>query len=114
MHGPFVWEFLTRFDRILIQLQGAVLFDHDHNGSILGGIGRGLVRIGRLGRDRLQSMRRQGRDHHEDDQQHQQNVDQRRHVNIGFGSAAASHIHGHKECSLKKTQTISRAAPADD
>jgi hypothetical protein len=71
-------------DDFLIEFEAAVFFNNDHYRTILVWIGRGLIGIGRLGRQRLQSVRRQGRDHHEDDQQHQQNVDQRRNVNIAL------------------------------
>ena len=52
------------------------------------GSGGGCVGRRRLRRQRVQTMRRQGRDHHEDDQQHQQHVDQRRHVDVRFRPGA--------------------------
>src|ERR1700728_3793254 len=55
-----------------------------------------LILRRRLGHQRIQALRRQGRDHHENDQQHQQHVDQRRDVHIRvlapFGADCHSHI----------------------
>src|SRR5579864_3327162 len=63
------------------------LYDH---GAI--GLHRFLVWRRRLGNQSIKPVRREWRDHHEDDEQHQQHVDQGRDINVGgLSSACTTH-----------------------
>jgi hypothetical protein len=65
-------------DIVLVNLERAVFEDLDDDGAILRiGLLLGIPR--RLGNQRVEALGRERRDDHEDDQQHEQHVDQRRH-----------------------------------
>src|SRR5207253_5544416 len=51
--------------------------------------------------ERIQALRSQRRDHHEDDQQHQQNVNQGRHVDFATLTALTANCHSHKKSPRK-------------
>jgi gamma-glutamyltranspeptidase/glutathione hydrolase len=75
-----------------------ILWQHD--GAVVGSDLLLLV-LGRLRHQRVQPLRRQRGDDHEDDQQHQQHVDQGGDVHVGVRSAArSSHTHCHGEFPL--------------
>src|SRR5690242_5329423 len=75
--------------RLLIDADGALRVDGHYNRS-LDHILPGLLVLVRLGDKRVQPLGCQGRDDHENNQQHQQYVDQRRHVEIHHRAALAA------------------------
>ena len=62
--------------------------------SLLGGCC--CLSLGGWGTSASRPLGCQRRNHHEDDEQHQQNVDQRGYVDVGRGPAGPSHCHSHK------------------
>src|ERR1035441_10693128 len=75
---------LVDLQRRLIAAASQYLY---HNGAVVAGRLRLLV-LGRLGNQRAQTFRSQRRDHHEDDEQHQQDVNHWRYVDVGSGTLA--------------------------
>lgn len=64
--------------------------DHTHDNSAIIGLRRSIRRW-RLWNHRLKSMGCKVRDHHEDNEKHQQDINQGRHVDVGALSAAGTH-----------------------
>src|SRR5258708_12757786 len=54
-----------------------------------------LILRRRLGHQSVQPLRRQGRDHHENNQQHQQHVNQGRDVHVRVLAPFGAHCHSH-------------------
>src|ERR1035437_10018365 len=88
---------LVDFERRLIAAASQYLH---HNSAVVAWRLLLLV-LGRLGNQRVQTFRSQRRDHHEDDEQHQQDVNHWRYVDVGSGALAGPpHCHTHKELPL--------------
>ena len=89
----FVVDLYTRL------LAGAAIDQLNHDRSV-GRIVLRSIRRRRLGHQRVQSFWSQRRNHHEDNQQNQQNVDERRDVNNCALSPARSSCHSHSKLLL--------------
>src|SRR5580658_4991172 len=64
-----------------------------HNGAVVGLLLVGV--LGRLGHQRVQPLRGDGHDDHEDDQQHQKYVDQRSYIDVRVQAARSATCHSH-------------------
>src|ERR1035437_1487617 len=88
---------LVDFERRLIAAASQYLH---HNSAVVAWRLLLLV-LGRLGNQRVQTFWSQRCDHHEDDEQHQQDVNHWRYVDVGSGTLAGPpHCHTHKELPL--------------
>src|SRR3954454_11254325 len=78
-----------------VDLHTLILFHLDHNGWILIRRRWRLVRWWRLRYQRIQTVWSQRCDDHENDQQHEQNIDKRRDIDVRPGSPGATDCHCH-------------------
>src|SRR5712692_1253150 len=80
---------------LLIDLQRTVL-GHLHHHQLAADVRGWLFLVRRwLGHERVQSLGRQGRNHHEDDQQDEQDVNQRHNIHFRYGALAGANLHSH-------------------
>src|SRR6185437_16444692 len=93
--------------------RGSVRKHLDNNGTVVRLI-LTLI-LGWLRNQRLQALWRHRHDHHEDDQQHQKNVDQWCYVDLRNGSALSSSAHSHRKspCLLRPLDRYERAGIAN-
>src|SRR6185437_5904854 len=59
-----------------------------------------------LRNESIQALRNDRRDDHEDDQQHQENIDERSHIDIGTRPTLTTHCHCHDKISSKNQRSI--------
>src|SRR5271157_3914546 len=98
---------LQRFPRGLVlidfesrRIASAVIDQLHHDGAIRRGRRSLLILRRRLGHQGFQTLGRQRRDYHENDQQHQQHVDQRRDVHVRVLATFGTDCHTHNRSPL--------------